>query len=88
VTDDGSRWWQRAACRGRDTNLFFPERKSSEKTSPGLGFCSVCEVRQNCETEALERGERYGIWGGMTSLQLRRLGRQRRRQQGVTSQEP
>jgi WhiB family redox-sensing transcriptional regulator len=51
--------------------LFFPEdiadpelRDAYTKTAKAL--CQTCPILEHCFTYAMERGERYGIWGGTT----------------------
>jgi hypothetical protein len=64
------RWMKRAACRGLDASLFFPER--GEMVSPeARQVCAECEVRVECLHYAIAIKERDGVWGG-------RSGRQRR----------
>ena len=45
-------------------------------TSVALAFCGVCRIREECLAWALKNGERYGVWGGLTEQQRRRLQRQ------------
>ncbi|GIU96811.1 MAG: hypothetical protein KatS3mg013_0614 [Actinomycetota bacterium] len=67
------RWQDRAACFGVDPNVFFPV--SEEDAAPALAFCAVCRIREECLAWALRNGERYGVWGGLTEQQRRRLQR-------------
>lgn len=64
-------WAGRAACRGADPALFFPGPDDDETIA--LGICARCPVRQPCLEYALEARERFGIWGGTTERQRRRL---------------
>ena len=64
-------WVGRAACRGADPALFFPG--PDDDPSEALELCGRCPVRQDCLEYALEARERYGIWGGMTERERRRL---------------
>jgi WhiB family transcriptional regulator, redox-sensing transcriptional regulator len=64
-------WQDKAACYGIDPDVFFPT--SEEEASPALTFCSVCGIRETCLAWALKNGERYGVWGGLTEQQRRRL---------------
>lgn len=65
-----------AACRGLDTNLFFPER--GDDTTIAKRICASCPVRNLCRDWALTNSERFGIWGG-TSEKERRARRRTRR---------
>jgi WhiB family transcriptional regulator, redox-sensing transcriptional regulator len=67
-------WTQLAACAGVDPDLHFPEK--GESTRGAKLVCSGCEVRAECLTYALERDESWGVWGGLSNLERRRLKRQ------------
>lgn len=67
-------WQERSACYGIDPNVFFPV--SEEEAGPALAFCNSCGIRVECLAWALKNGERYGVWGGLTEQQRRRLARQ------------
>jgi hypothetical protein len=41
--------------------------------SKAAAICAECPVRDACLTAALETGEPWGIWGGMTPEQRERL---------------
>jgi WhiB family redox-sensing transcriptional regulator len=69
------RWQERANCLGVDPDLFFPERGASTKEAKAV--CNGCEVRMECLEYALRHGEKFGIWGGMSERERRRLRRQR-----------
>lgn len=60
-----------ANCRGVDPDLFFPEKGASVKEAQRV--CSGCVVRDECGEYALARGERFGIWGGMSERERRRI---------------
>lgn len=67
-------WQDRAACFGIDPDTFFPI--SEEEAGPALAFCGACGIREECLSWALRNGERYGVWGGTTEQQRRRIQRQ------------
>ena len=64
-------WQDEAACYGIDPDTFFPT--SEEEAGPALAYCSVCPKRPTCLAWALKNGERYGVWGGLTEQQRRRV---------------
>jgi WhiB family transcriptional regulator, redox-sensing transcriptional regulator len=66
-------WQERAACFGIDPDVFFPI--SEEEAGPALTYCGSCRIREECLAWALKTGERYGVWGGMTEQQRRRIAR-------------
>lgn len=69
--DDERPWVVFGACRSADADLFFPMTK--EDTERALAVCATCPVVAECLEYALEARERYGIWGGKTDKQRRRL---------------
>ena len=69
--DDDRPWAARSECRGEDPAIFFPG--TDDDPSRGLAICARCPVRQECLDYAIEARERYGIWGGTTERQRRRM---------------
>lgn len=75
-------WLDEAACRGRDTRLWFPARGDSVTVAVARQICRRCPVRESCLTEALEveiDGLRYGVRGGLTAGERSSLARAGRR---------
>jgi WhiB family redox-sensing transcriptional regulator len=68
-------WQDYANCRGADADLFFPERGASTRKAKGI--CMACEVREQCLDFAISQGEKFGIWGGLSERERRRVRRQR-----------
>ncbi len=68
-------WQTRANCMGVDPDLFFPERGASTREAKEV--CRGCVVREDCLEYALDNGEKFGIWGGMSERERRRLRRAR-----------
>src|SRR5258708_220835 len=71
VDDQG--WQDRALCAQTDPEAFFPEKGGSTREAKRV--CRSCEVRAECLDYALESDERFGIWGGMSERERRRLKR-------------
>jgi len=71
-----TRWQDHAACRGLDTELFFPLR--GELAATALATCRKCPVQSECREHALSFAERFGIWGGTSERQRRQLRANRR----------
>lgn len=68
-TDD---WRSRGLCRQVDVGeLFFPEKGASTREAKAI--CAVCEVRDACLEYALTNNERWGIWGGFSERERRRM---------------
>ena len=73
--DEGTGWQLAANCLGVDPDLFFPERGASTKEAKAV--CQGCVVREDCLEYALANGEKFGIWGGLSERERRRIRRQR-----------
>lgn len=67
-------WEERAACRGTDTTAFYPTLGGS--TAAAKKICGRCPVEEECLRGALDRNERFGVWGGMSTRERRKLKRQ------------
>ncbi len=68
-------WQRRANCMGVDPELFFPERGASTREAKEV--CRGCVVREDCLEFAIANGEKFGIWGGMSERERRRVRRAR-----------
>jgi WhiB family transcriptional regulator, redox-sensing transcriptional regulator len=66
-------WQDRALCAQTDPEAFFPEKGGSTREAKKI--CLGCEVRHECLDYALEHDERFGIWGGLSERERRRLKR-------------
>jgi WhiB family redox-sensing transcriptional regulator len=73
--EDGELSWQeRALCAQTDPEAFFPEKGGSTREAKKV--CVSCEVRSECLEYALAHDERFGIWGGLSERERRRLKKQ------------
>jgi len=66
-------WQDRALCAQTDPEAFFPEKGGSTREAKRI--CSGCEVKAECLDYALHNDERFGIWGGLSERERRRLKR-------------
>ena len=66
-------WQERALCAQTDPEAFFPEKGGSTREAKKI--CLGCEVRHECLEYALAHDERFGIWGGLSERERRRLKR-------------
>lgn len=66
-------WSVDALCAQIDNELFFPEKGGSTKQAKKI--CRSCPVKNACLEFALDNDERYGVWGGTTDKERRRLRR-------------
>lgn len=64
-------WAAYAACRQADPDLFFSA--DEEVTAAAIRMCRGCPVSGECLEWALEMRVRYGIWGGATERERRRM---------------
>lgn len=68
-------WQADANCVGVDPDIFFPERGTSTKEAKSI--CKACVACERCLNYALDNGEKFGIWGGTSERERRRLRRVR-----------
>lgn len=66
-------WQERALCAQTDPEAFFPEKGGSTREAKRI--CMGCEVRDECLDYALAHDERFGIWGGLSERERRRIKR-------------
>ena len=70
-------WYKDALCKGHpNQDDFFPDRGSS--TVVAKAICKKCPVIEECLEYAVERKERFGIWGGKSERERRAIRRERR----------
>jgi WhiB family redox-sensing transcriptional regulator len=73
--DERLAWQDRANCKGANADLFFPERGASTRAAKAI--CRECQVREECLEFAITTGEKFGIWGGLSERERRRIRRER-----------
>lgn len=79
-------WWDDAACRGSDPDLFWPSRGGPEDVrAEAKAVCATCTVQPTCLEEHL--WEKGGIWGG-TGPRERMKERKRREREGIPMKMP
>ena len=71
AADDVPEWQEQALCAQTDPEAFFPEKGGSTREAKRI--CSGCEVRAECLEYALAHDERFGIWGGLSERERRKL---------------
>ncbi|MFI5084701.1 MAG: WhiB family transcriptional regulator [Actinomycetales bacterium] len=64
-------WQSDALCAQTDPEAFFPEKGGSTRDAKKV--CGACNVRSQCLEYALSNDERFGIWGGLSERERRRL---------------
>lgn len=70
-------WKLDGICSTVDPDLWFPEGPSGGFAAKKL--CRTCPVITECLEYALENGEMFGIWGGMSTNERLKLRRHRRK---------
>ncbi|MGJ9373665.1 WhiB family transcriptional regulator [Nesterenkonia sp. CF4.4] len=64
-------WQADALCAQTDPEAFFPEKGGSTRDAKKV--CGACNVKQECLEYALGNDERFGIWGGLSERERRKL---------------
>jgi WhiB family redox-sensing transcriptional regulator len=80
IVDMIERWRQDAACRGADGDIFFPSarRHTTQTWAAAREYCAGCSVKKQCLALAMRQlpaEDRWGMFGGMTPSERRRLRR-------------
>lgn len=69
---DAPDWMDESLCsQTANPEAFFPNE--SDTASMAKKVCGLCDVRGQCLAWALGRPENYGIWGGLTEGERRKL---------------
>ena len=76
-------WQNRAACRSESLDLFYSIEDADIRQA--LAMCRRCEVRTACLEYAMTNREHFGVWGGTTERERRRIFRRERRGRGSTA---
>ena len=72
-------WQSAAACRGPQSQAFFPpshaERKEEKlaREARAKSICAECRVRPDCLDYAIRIREPHGIWGGMNEVERKQV---------------
>lgn len=64
-------WYQDALCAQTDPDAFFPDKGGS--TRDARRVCMACPVKQECLQDALDTDERFGVRGGLSGRERRKL---------------
>jgi WhiB family redox-sensing transcriptional regulator len=70
-------WQDRAKCKGSSAAVFYP--LGGVPTASARALCKDCPVRTQCLAYAIENDEEFGIWGGLSERERRKLIRTRAR---------
>ena len=64
-------WQQQARCREYDPDLFFAVGARAERRAKTI--CGRCDVRQECLAFAIASKTDFGVWGGLSGKERRRV---------------
>lgn len=67
------RWQDEALCAQIDIDLFFPDKGGSVLAAKRI--CAQCPVTRECLDDALAHNDRFGVWGGLSEQERRRMKR-------------
>lgn len=82
AVDDRWFWADRGNCVGRPELFYHGEddlkglRRLNEEMAKRI--CDECVVIADCRRHALDHGELYGVWGGLTENERHRLAQRQR----------
>lgn len=79
--DEQEDWTAQALCNQIDPDLWFPEKGGSVREAKEV--CMRCPVRDECLEYALANDERFGIWGGYSERERRKMVGPKRRPRAV-----
>src|SRR6476646_8153817 len=70
-TVEGWDWQLLAACRGMESSLFFApdgerSRARNRRVRAAKDICAHCPAPSACRDYAVDVGEPFGVWGGLT----------------------
>ncbi len=65
LEEDNLNWWDIAACKGIDTNLFYDTYENDINIAKNIDeACLSCPVLKICYQSGIDNQE-YGVWGGV-----------------------
>lgn len=68
-------WADDALCAQTDPEVFNPDKGST--TLPAKSVCAACPVINQCLEYALATNQRFGVWGGKSERERRKILRER-----------
>lgn len=76
---EAAAWMERAACGEYGAPSMFPHEGDYQGIAEALAVCRKCPVQAECLKGALERGEQWGMWGGLMPDDRKALRRKQQR---------
>lgn len=71
TTLEDTAWQELARCTEVDPEIFFPEKGQTARDAKKI--CRRCEVRTECLEYAIQTDQRFGVFGGLSERERRRL---------------
>ena len=61
-------------CQTTDPEIFFPDKDEANGLyNMAKQLCYQCPVQKMCLDYAMKTGQEFGVWGGLTVMERRRL---------------
>lgn len=64
-------WIEDGLCAQADPEAYYPDKGGS--TQEAKAICRTCPVRNECLQWALDNDERFGVWGGLSERERRKI---------------
>lgn len=69
-------WREEAMCQNDTEGLFFPDPADIGAVAVAKAVCASCPVANECLAYAIDTDQPFGIWGGFTAKERRRIRRE------------
>ena len=66
-------------CAQTDQSFFFPDKSDNSDAAIARSICALCMHKQECLDWAIATNEEFGIWGGASPRQRRRIKEKRKK---------
>jgi WhiB family transcriptional regulator, redox-sensing transcriptional regulator len=85
VDPDRPSWMALANCRDAGPRVMHPVKERGPEVEAAKRVCRGCDVQAECLAHAITAGEPFGVWGGFTEKERRKLRRRYLAQLGAGS---
>lgn len=83
IDAQATEWMRDGLCAQTDPEAFHPDEHGS--VVPAKAVCAVCPVLAECRAYALETGQRFGVWGGLSANERQQIRRNTSTSAGQTA---
>lgn len=66
-------WRDDAACANYDPELWFADQGAADAYTEARAICNSCPVRETCLEWSLTHYVEYGMWGGLSAIQRKKM---------------